>query len=318
MEFLLPHSFQSQIKIDHRDQLLLVGSCFAEEIGKLLKQDLFHVTINPHGILFNPHSVAQSILQALTPNNNHLLYEHNHSHYAMQWHGKFNHRHLSILNAELRDANNSAKQALNNATTIIVTWGSAWVYELKKTTQIVGNCHKLPGNLFNKRMLTVAEIAATWQPIIAQLQSLGKQAVFTISPVRYIKDGLHENMLSKATLFLALQTLRQAFPNVHYFPAYELVTDILRDYRFYKEDMLHPTEQAVKFVYEHLQQITFTDTTQQLLPAIRTWAGMRLHKPITRDEQLIAQFESKIEEKKQALLNTAPYLLDRMQAIFLK
>lgn len=312
MEFLLPHSFQSQIKIDHRDQLLLVGSCFAEEIGKLLTQDLFHATINPHGILFNPHSVAQSILQALAPNNNHLVHEQNYCHYALQWHGKFNHRDLSMLNNELHDANNRAKQALDNATTVLITWGSAWVYELKETKQIVGNCHKLPSNLFNKRMLTVTEIVATWQPIIAQLQSLGKQVVFTISPVRYVKDGLQENTLSKSTLFMALQTLRQSIPNIHYFPAYELVMDVLRDYRFFKEDMVHPSEQAVKFVYEHLQRTIFTDTTQQLLPAIRTWAGMRMHRPITRDEQLIAQFESKIQEKLQALLKTAPYLLDRM------
>jgi hypothetical protein len=314
MQLILDHEPKIRFQISHEQPILLVGSCFAEEIGNQLKQDLFEVTVNPHGILFNPHSIAQSLLCAMQRQYDPLIYEDACNAYALQWHGRFKQPTIKQLNEQLIESNTLAKRAFDRANVIFITWGSAWVYTHQSTNAIVGNCHKLPNHFFNKRLLSVEEIVHVWTNILNLFQAFNKTVVFTISPVRYVKDGLYENNVSKSTLFLAFNKLQQQFPFIHYMPSYECIVDVLRDYRFYKEDLVHPNAMAIKYVYEKVVSLAFDNATLQNLPAIRLLVGMMQHRVLTNEPEKLAQYHSKLAEKKQALIAQLPYLINRLPA----
>lgn len=243
----------SEWKIGYEDKILLLGSCFADSIGEMMEQRGLQVTCNPFGTLYNPVSIAQAINikhQTSMP----LIYNEGLWH-SMAHHGSFSRPTEEETRAAVADSIETMQRALNEANVVIVTYGTAWVYEMNG--EVVGNCHKLPAERFSRRRLSVDEIVQTWQPILAQYPD--KHWLFTVSPIRHIKDGLHENQLSKATLLMAIE---QLIDNRQYFPSYEIMLDELRDYRFYAEDLVHPSPVAIQYIWERFADTFCTSQTR--------------------------------------------------------
>ena len=246
-------------KIGYEDRILMVGSCFSDEIGAQMQERYLHVTCNPFGTLYNPLSIAQALTMTEMP----VLVEHEGLWHSMAHHGAFSRADKNEAEQVIRGSIETMQQALQEATVVIVTFGTAWVYELKDgisglgVSGLVGNCHKLPESCLNRRRLSVEEIVAAWKPILAQYSD--KRWLFTVSPIRHIRDGLHENQLSKATLLQAVEYLGD------YFPSYEIMLDELRDYRFYADDLVHPSSLAVNYIWERFVDTFCTPQTKNEL-----------------------------------------------------
>ena len=268
-------------KIGYSDKILLLGSCFADNIGVKFDNHYFQTTINPYGTLYNPASIAQVLTDIRFPISDNQLILHNAMWHSMSHHGSFSHPNKEDVLRCCQKSREVMSNALKEASTIIVTFGTAWVYEWNG--KVVANCHKLPANQFTRRCLTVEEIVANWQPIIQAMSD--KHWIFTVSPIRHIKDGLHANHLSKATLLQAIDTLivnaRGLNPSsiYSYFPSYEIMLDELRDYRFYAEDMVHPSEVAVEYIWQRFVDTYMTQETRDEMRALhQLW---RDHNPIS-------------------------------------
>ena len=242
----------SDWKIGYEDKILMVGSCFSDEIGEQMKQRYLNVTCNPFGTLYNPLSIAQAF--RIQPSD--ISYQfHDGLWHSMAHHGSFSRTSKEETETAVRESIETMQQALDEATVVIVTFGTAWVYEMNG--EIVGNCHKLPEKEFSRRRLLVEEIVEVWKPILKKYSD--KHWLFTVSPIRHVKDGLHENQLSKATLLQAVEELGD------YFPSYEIVLDELRDYRFYADDLVHPSSLAVSYIWERFVECYCTNQTKNEL-----------------------------------------------------
>ncbi len=256
-------------KIGYEDRMLMLGSCFSDEIGEQMQQRHLPVTCNPFGTLYNPLSIAQAIQLTELPE----LVEYDGLWHSMAHHGSFSHPAKEETETAVRASIEHMQKAFEDATVVIVTFGTAWVYEWNKESgfrnqnkYVVANCHKMPEAWFTRRRLSVEEIVAAWRPILEQYKD--KHWIFTVSPIRHIKDGLHENQLSKATLLMAVEKLRnteyrvQNPDRVTYFPSYEILLDELRDYRFYADDLVHPSSLAVNYIWERFADTFCTPQTR--------------------------------------------------------
>ena len=272
-------------KIGYEDKILMVGSCFSDEIGAQMTQRALQVTCNPFGTLYNPLSIAQAINYQLPITNDQLpLVEYEGLWHSMSHHGSFSRADKAEAEQAVRASIETMQQALHEATIVIVTLGTAWVYEMNG--EIVGNCHKLPENNFTRRRLSVEEIVTAWQPILDRYPD--KHWIFTVSPIRHIKDGLHENQLSKATLLQAIEQLiqldnqssnRQSF-NRQYFPSYEIMLDELRDYRFFADDLVHPSSLGVNYIWERFIDTYCTPQTRnEMTLRLKQWKQSQ-HRPL--------------------------------------
>ena len=267
----------SDRKIGYEDKILMIGSCFSDEIGAQMQQRYLHVTCNPFGTLYNPLSIANAINYKLQITNYELpLVEYDGLWHSMAHHGSFSRPTKEEAETAVRESIETMQKALSEATVVIVTFGTAWVYEwnqesgVKNQDQyVVANCHKMPDSWFTRRRLSVEEIVAAWRPILEQYPD--KHWIFTVSPIRHIKDGLHENQLSKATLLMAVEELRnteyrvQNTDRITYFPSYEIMLDELRDYRFYADDLVHPSSMAVQYIWERFVDTFCTNQTKNEL-----------------------------------------------------
>lgn len=291
----------------------MLGSCFANEIGQLLKKHLFDVTINPHGVVFNPLTLADLLSRyaEATPYVDSDILHYQERYYSLQHHGRFASQLKEELLQRMNDSLHAGALAFQRSETILITFGSAWVYNFSATGYTVANCHKLPAQLFSKRLLTVAEITKAWQPVLQALKKLNKQVFFTVSPVRYIRDGLHENNISKSVLHLSVHELCRQFDHIHYFPAYEIVTDELRDYRFYKEDLVHPNQQAINYAFERFVETACTLQTKQAVADIHAWLLMQEHRTIGNNEQENKLFAENKQRSTETLLHKYPFLGER-------
>ena len=245
----------------------MLGSCFSDEIGEQMQRRYLNVTCNPFGTLYNPLSIAQALQMTEVPQ----LVEHDGLWHSMVHHGSFSRADQHEAKQAIRASIETMQQTLKEATVVIVTFGTAWVYE--KDGKIVGNCHKLPESCFTRRRLSVEEIVAAWRPILDRYPD--KHWLFTVSPIRHIKDGLHENQLSKATLLMAveqLSSLEGRSGGVLYFPSYEILLDELRDYRFYADDLVHPSSLAVNYIWERFVDTFCTPQTKnELVFQLKRW-----------------------------------------------
>lgn len=252
---------RSAHRIVHGEGVVLLGSCFSDEVGSRLDDDGFDCTHNPMGPLFNPATLAALVGRLLddrrytdadlTPDARGTLHALD---FPLRYNTGVDDALLDRINGEFA----ALRQKLLAAKTLIVTFGTAWVFEYGGCT-IVGNCHKFPASDFKRRRLSVDEIVELWQPLLDRLGALGIHTLFTVSPIRHLADGLHGNQLSKATLLLAVERLGAA-----YFPAYEILMDDLRDYRYYAADMKHPSPVAVDYVYERFGDTYFSSDTKTL------------------------------------------------------
>ncbi len=263
---------QAQQKLSYNDRFLLLGSCFSDNITQKLTEHAFSVIGNPFGTLYNPLSIAK-MLEILTHTSfSNLPYLfHEGLWHSFLHHGRFSHAERNVFEQNIADSIQLGQKAIQEANVIIVTFGTAWVYE--REGEVVSNCHKLPEKEFTRRRLTVDEIVAVWQPIIEKFIGQRKRIIFTVSPIRHKRDGFHENQISKATLLLAIEALQRDFSSfiirgsdgVAYFPAYEIVLDELRDYRFFAEDMIHPSQMAIDYIWERFSDTYFSAATRETM-----------------------------------------------------
>lgn len=262
-------------KIGYEDNILLLGSCFADSIGQIMAEHYLNVTCNPFGTLYNPLSIAQALQMTEVP----PLIEHDGLWHSMAHHGSFSRASRDEAEQAVKASIETMQAALQQASVVIVTFGTAWVYEM--SGEIVGNCHKLPESSFTRRRLSVEEIVAAWQPILERYPN--KHWLFTVSPIRHIRDGLHENQLSKATLLQAVEQIvdgKWTNGKSHYFPSYEIMLDELRDYRFYADDLVHPSSLAVRYIWERFADTFCTPQTKnELMIQHKRWQYDH-HRPL--------------------------------------
>lgn len=291
-------------RIVYGDKLLFLGSCFADEIGNICKGLGFDALVNPFGVLFNPASISQSVerLESGKDFTKDDVIEVGgeffctFSHNTEFWNPSPE-KLLETVNSSL----NSARQHFMHAKWIVISLGTSWIYRHKQRGLIVSNCHKLPSQLFQREFLTTEQSTELLSQFVEKHKD--KKFIFTISPLRHLKDGLHENQISKAALLLAVDEICKHFGNAHYFPAYEILLDELRDYRFYKEDMIHPTEQAVRYIWERFTDFAIAESE---LPAMKQAQELKLmlqHKVFFPESEAFRKFEKLKNEKIQELIS---------------
>lgn len=316
---VLPMEFRTKVglqrgedEIRHSDCLMLWGSCFAENVGRKLLDYKFDCDINPFGILYNPLSIAEGLSQL---RRGKIYTEEDLRHdrgvwYSLMHHGSFSSASkedcLAVINSRLR----TGKKYLERADWLLFTWGTAWVYEWKEDGRVVGNCHKLSERMFSRRLLEVGDIESVYIPLLSELYAANPRlnVLFTVSPIRHIRDGMHGNQLSKSTLLLAVSHLCRRFPFCHYFPSYEIMMDELRDYRFYADDMLHPTPLAVDYIWECFSEVFFSPATCRVM---KQWEEIRKglsHRPFDAESVAYRSFLSQILLKIEELKKKFPYL----------
>ena len=306
--------------INHKDKLMLTGSCFTEQIGNKLEQYKFQVLDNPNGILFNPVSIVRSLCSYIE-NKQYTeadLFYHNECWHSWEHHSRFSdpdkQKCLQIIN----DSQKAAHHFLKGADWLLITLGSAFVYETSplaplreergKENIVVANCHKVPTDKFNKRLLAAEEVIQMLQQLQKQLSAFNPRLkiIFTISPVRHLRDGFVENNRSKACLINAVHQVTNA--NSFYFPAYELVIDDLRDHRFYAEDMVHPNYAATNYVWGKFIATCIDEPSQQLMKEIAVIVAAKNHKPFNPTSEQHKKFLQTHLEKVKKLQQQFSYI----------
>lgn len=297
--------------IDYQSNVLLLGSCFSENIGNQLNYFKFQSTQNPFGILFHPKAIENLI----TNTSNKKVYSSDDLIYQNEiWHSFDAHSSLSsaseneLLN-KLNVAISLTNKKIKEASHIVITLGTSWVYRYIETDTIVANCHKIPQKKFLKELLSVSEISESLARSISLIKSLNSDAavIFTVSPVRHLKDGFIENTQSKSHLIAAIHTLVNE-QDVSYFPSYEIMMDELRDYRFYAEDMIHPNKTAINYIWRKFIDTWFSEETKSIMKEIDEIQKGLLHRPFHEDSKLHQQFLLKLEQKKSSLQERLPFI----------
>jgi hypothetical protein len=288
MKFHLNYSpARAGFEIEHGQKVVLSGSCFASEIGQMLADHRFNVLINPDGILFNPVSLYHSLDTALHMRSfdRSAVLVRDGVYLSYQHHSSVSGTSEEELLKKIRHSAQRAQDFLWSANCIVITFGTAHVYYHRALGRVIGNCHRQPAGTFEKRMVGVGEIVSMYDRLIHALKNVnpGVKIIFTVSPVKYLADGLAGNSLSKATLLLAAHELVKRHDDCHYFPAYELVTDDLRDYRFYKEDLAHPNELAIRYVWEKFSACYFAPPTLELNRQIARLNDAMRHRPLSEN-----------------------------------
>jgi GSCFA family len=305
-------------KINHQHKLLLMGSCFTENIGDKLLAHKFSVLQNPNGILFNPVNVKQAIEnyianKVITEND---LFYLNEAYHSWQYHSRFSAVTKEAAVEKINTSTNTAHHYLHQTNFVIITLGSAWVYELTEKAanatikNVAANNHKAPADWFNRRLLSNREVLNEIDAMVSQLQNFNPsiKIIFTISPVRHLREGFVENNRSKAALINAVHLATETFENVFYFPAYELVIDDLRDYRFYAEDMVHPNYAATNYVWQKFVSTCIDEPSQLLLKEINEINAAINHKPFNPGSAAHKKFQEINLNKIKALQRQHQYL----------
>ena len=295
----------------YEEPIMLMGSCFAENIGKRLSDNQFKTDLNPFGTLYNPASVASALKRLLhpAPFTTTDLFQQDGVYHSFAHHSRFSSTSEADCLEQINNRLNDSATFLTKASRLIITFGTAYVYQLKSSGEVVANCHKLPEKLFERSMLSVETITEEWQILLQQLWQHNPllKVLFTVSPIRHWKDGAHGNQLSKATLLLVIDQLQQRFPKqIHYFPAYELMMDELRDYRFYADDMLHPSAVAVEYIWQRMVDTFFSDEAKAFMKA---WAPIKrglAHRPLNPDSAEYKAFHAKLMADAEALKRRYP------------
>ncbi len=298
--------------ISHGTTLTLLGSCFAENMGQKLKDRKLNSIINPFGILFNPFSVVNALERMLNnrPYAASELINVDEHWVSLDHHGAFKNRSIDGSLLDINDSLEKGRNQLLGSDVIFITLGSAWAYRHIERNHLVANCHKIPNKEFKKELLSFqdAHLILRHIPQFLASMKINVQVVFTVSPVRHWKDGAVENSRSKAILNSAIHEVVDEFQNCHYFPAYEYMMDDLRDYRFYGADMLHPTEQAVGYIWDKFQECFFDETTMAINKAVTAIVDAASHRPMDPESNSYQRFLKKQLEMIQELATKHPEL----------
>ena len=302
----------SSVKINHQQGILFIGSCFSEHISNKLFDLKFHSLSNPLGIVFNPKSIYKTLLNAIHQtkiSDLHFIQRENHW-FCLEAHSKlFSNQKLTLVN-DLSKKISEWQNQLKSAKWLVITFGSAYCYEYIKTKSIISNCQKISSNEFNKQLLSSTDIVSDFDFLIHELKKMNPNLniIFSVSPVKNLRDGIIENTLSKSILIQSVHSLIGKHSNCFYFPSYELITDDLRDYRFYKEDMAHPNRQAIDYVFEKFSDVYFTAETKKINEQLSEINSAHQHQALNVYSTSYKIFKQKFLLKCERLLNQYPFL----------
>ena len=303
---------KSNAPIDYSSRIVSLGSCFAENMGEKFDFFKFQNTTNPFGIIFNPVSIEKIIDRAINLNyfTEDDLFFHNDLWHCFEVHSDLSNDNkedfLSNLNQILKETN----QQLTNATHIIITYGTSWIYKLKSSNDVVANCHKIPQNQFDKEILSVEGIEKSIQNTLDLIQKVNPNCnvIFTISPVRHLKDGFIENQRSKAHLITALHTSIFHLPTSMYFPSFEIQMDELRDYRFYAQDMLHPNAVAIEYIWERFCESSIAEVAYPIMQEVASIQKGMAHRPFHPQSISHTKFLQNLSDKAAQLKVQFPFM----------
>ena len=312
---------KSSFPIDYDSKILLLGSCFAENMGEKFDYFKFQTTINPFGIIFNPVSLEKLIRRSVekrkfTEND---IFFHNELWHCYDVHSELSNSDKDAFLESLNDLISSTNKQLNDSTHIIITLGTSWVYQNIASNEIVANCHKVLQKQFTKELLSILQIEESLESIISLVHSVNPNCkfIFTVSPVRHIKDGFVENTLSKAHLIAAIHSvlnrkfstsLELTTQNNIYFPAYEIMMDELRDYRFYAEDMLHPSQTAIDYIWIQFFENYISESQFGLMNDICSIQKGLKHRPFNPNTESHQKFLHQLELKIKTIQNQHPFI----------
>lgn len=281
---------RSKWDIKHSDKVLLIGSCFADEVGAHLVRSGFDAMVNPFGTLYNPASIAAMLLRSISEreysaDSPELILDAT----TQRWHSWMHHsRFSSESRDELIERANATmlkvSDFLREADVLIVTLGTSIIYRLKDSGMLVANCHKQPDALFDRQRLSAYDIADQWQMLLQLLGSINPKlkVIFTVSPIRHKRDGMHINQISKGILLQAVDDIVSNGEQASYFPSYEIMMDELRDYRFYADDLIHPSSMAVEYIWQRFQDTYFTETTMDAVAKAAKEYARQQHRQIVK------------------------------------
>ena len=271
------------VKIKLKNQILTTGSCFSDAIGNQLKKNKFNTLVNPFGTNYNPHSIHQSLQYAIRRETvpSHSFVENQGIHLNYNFHSSFSSVDQTETKKIIEKVIENTHHSLKQAQWIFITYGTAWVYERIDTKEIVANCHKIPANQFSKSLLSQKKVLESFDSLYSDLKKFNSNGkiILTVSPVRHLKDTLPFNNVSKSVLRLACHTLTEKYNDVYYFPSYEIMMDDLRDYRFYKSDMIHPSDEAEEYIWNKFADCCFDDETKAFLKKWKSIQTAVNHKP---------------------------------------
>lgn len=298
MQFRTTFQIQaSDFKLYHQHKILTIGSCFSDEIGKRLTDLKFDGLINPFGVIFNSVSIQKLIERSIHKKyfTTADVHQNGEEFFCFDVHSSFNALTKEEVLDELNSTLEQVYEFIYTCDVVMITLGTSWIYEWKNTNQIVANCHKVEAKQFEKRLLTKEENLKYLELIVSDFKKINPKikVITTVSPVRHTKDGMVENNVSKARLLDALYQLNIQDNHVEYFPSYELVLDDLRDYRFFKEDMIHPSKQAVDYIWERFSETYFEQSTQTIIQKINKVISAINHRPFNEKSESHQRFIEK-------------------------
>lgn len=297
----------------HSDRFMMLGSCFSDNIGGKLHQAMIDVNVNPFGTLYNPMSIASSVNRIINAvlERGIDLFQGSGVWNSYNFHSRYSladkEATLTLMNEQIAKAH----EHLKSCHTLVVTLGTAVVYRLKETSLVVANCHKVPQHNFTRRMASVDEITEVLSAMVERLHEFNPQLriLFTVSPIRHIADGLEVNSLSKATLRVAVANVNRVYRDfTAYFPAYEIVMDDLRDYRFYAADMVHPSDVAIGYIWQSFQAAYFDDASTQAIARCERVMKRLTHRPMTANREIVERFYADTKAVVTNLVKEYPYI----------
>lgn len=308
---------KSYFPIDYDSKILLLGSCFAENIGEKFEYFKFQTVVNPFGIIFNAVSLEKlinRIVNKIEFSEKDIFFQNDLWH-CYEVHSELSNPNKNTFLNSLNELINSTTQQLKDSTHIIITLGTSWVYRLRQAQSdsdgVVSNCHKVPQKQFIKELLTIHQIEESIESIISLVHSVNPNCkfIFTVSPVRHIKDGFVENTLSKAHLISAIhKVINYQLSNANYFPSYEIMMDELRDYRFYTSDMLHPNQVAIDYIWERFTETNFEENTIATMQEVETIQKGLAHRPFNPNSEKHLTFLANLDKKMQAIQNQNSFI----------
>ena len=308
----IPIEKQDRNQIDYESKVLLLGSCFSENIGNKLNYFKFQTLQNPFGILFHPLAIENLITKSINEEvyTGASVFENNNLWQSFEAHSELSSIQKETVIENLNTAVTKTNQFLKEASHLIFTLGTAWVYRHIASDAIVANCHKVPQKKFLKELLSVEEITESLNAIITLVKDINSKAniIFTVSPVRHLKDGFVENTQSKSHLISGIHQVVDKRNQTFYFPSYELMIDELRDYRFYKPDMIHPNEVAIDYIWEKFTEAWFKESAFATMKQVDTIQKGLQHKPFQEASEEHQQFLKKLHEKIETLKNQFSFM----------
>lgn len=294
---------KSDVPIDYSSRIVSLGSCFAENIGEKLGYFKFQHVVNPFGIIFNPVAIEKLLSRVVNQEQftEEDIFFHNERWHCFEVHSDRSHENKEQFLESLNDILLSTYQQIAQSTHVIITYGTAWVYRNIESNAVVANCHKVPQAAFSKEILSVETIEKSIQNSLDLIQKVNPNChfIFTVSPVRHLKDGFVENQVSKSNLIAAIYRLQTLYCklNTDYFPSYEIMMDELRDYRFYAEDMIHPNKVAIDYIWERFSETTISDESHSIMDEVSSIQKGLAHRPFNPNSESHQQFLSKLQDK---------------------